>query len=65
MTRLSEQIDANGILKTMQGIGAHISTEQAQDMIKRVDADGDGKISEKEFMTIMQPIIMDQYINSD
>ena len=46
-------------------MGKPVSIEQAQEMIKRVDTDNDGKISEQEYMTIMQPIVMDCYINSE
>ena len=34
-------------------MGKPVSIEQAQEMIKRVDTDNDGKISEQEYMTIM------------
>ena len=65
LTENTEKIDANGICRTTQAMGKPVSIEQAEEMIKRVDTDNDGKISEQEYMKIIQPIVMDSYINSE
>lgn len=36
--------------------------EQAEEMVKKVDQDGDGKISREEFIKLMQPILLDEYV---
>ena len=34
-------------------------------MIKKVDADGDGKIQKSEFHTLMEPIILEEFISPE
>jgi len=45
----------------MQSISP-ISMEQASEMLKQVDKDNDGKITREEFIELMQPILLDDYV---
>ena len=41
------------ILKMMTTLGEPLTEEDVQDMIKEVDADGDGKLNIEEFIEVM------------
>jgi Ca2+-binding EF-hand superfamily protein len=42
-----------------------ITMEQAQEMVKKVDTDDDGKISKDEFQLLMQPLLLDEYVSPE
>jgi Ca2+-binding EF-hand superfamily protein len=48
----------------MQSISP-ISMEQASEMLKQVDKDNDGKITREEFIELMQPILLDDYVSPE
>lgn len=50
--------------RTMQSISP-ISMEQASEMLKQVDKDNDGKITREEFIELMQPILLDDYVSPE
>ncbi|XP_063428905.1 calmodulin-beta-like [Mytilus trossulus] len=47
------KIDPNELKKVMVNIGEKLTDEEANEMIKEADVDGDGKVNYEEFVTMM------------
>ena len=51
------------IFKTMLSIGQRITLEDAQNMIRQVDNNGDGKVDLREFTELIMPKMKDELLN--
>lgn len=57
---------AEDIMRIMQGMNSkNITLEKANEMIKSVDLNGDGKIDKAEFKDLLRPMLIDELVNSD
>ena len=50
-------------MKTIEG--AYVTLEKAQEMIKTVDQNNDGKLSKDEFVTLMKPHLLNEFLNAE
>ena len=47
-------IDAKELRKIMRRLGTKISSEEVERMVRKADADGDGKVNFEEFVKMMR-----------
>lgn len=49
----------------MKGLKQPITEEKAKEMIKKVDIDGDGRITLSELITLLKPILLEELLSKD
>lgn len=70
---LFSQFDANGdgfvtadeIFKSMMALGQRITIDDAAEMIKKVDNNGDGKVDLREFTELMMPKMKEELLHQE
>lgn len=53
------------IFTTMKGLKQPITEEKAKEMIKKVDLDGDGRISLDELVALLKPVLLEELVSKE